>query len=97
MKISKRYNKFTMKDIDKFKGLMYDFGINYKVEIINGTPKSTLVYLAEDFDHLPKFVEENQDCVFDNKSNKVQAYNGFFTYFAFNTESGQFENVGIFE
>lgn len=88
-----------MKDIDKFKNLMKEFGINYKIEVVNGQPAQTLIYLTEDFNHLMNYEDDNnnQNIVYNSSENKVTSYTGFYTYFAFDKESGKFDIVGIFE
>ena len=35
--------------------------------------------------------------LYADSSAKVQGYSGFFTYFAFDTKTGVFEQVGIYE
>lgn len=95
-----------MTDYEKYIALLNAFEIPYVEEITNGTPKSTIVYLAENFNQI--YFRENpvihnmHNHIYDDedveiKNQKVSAYSGFYCYFSFETETGKFEQVGIFE
>lgn len=90
-----------MTDIEKFKALLDDFGIYYKVEITKGTPKMTLIYLTEDFRSMNLYVsnfqpKKEQELPENESDRKVVSYPGFYCWWSF-YEDGRFDQVGIFE
>lgn len=70
-----------MTDLDKYKALLDSVGVSYKEEITEGTPSSTLITVQEDY----------------SDNGKVLGYSGFYCYWAFITDTGDFQFIGIYE
>lgn len=87
-----------MTDFEKFIELLNSFGIYYQTEETNGTPKMVLVYLTENFYNLPEFWNKEHPKLAENEDDrKVVSYSGFYCWWSFYSETGKFDQVGIFE
>lgn len=85
-----------MKDIDKLKTLLKEFGVYSRVASSGGTANKSLLVIAEDFSDLRFNWDDDEENSKDQKP-IVKSYSGFYCYFVFDKESGKFESIGIFE
>ena len=84
-----------MKDIDKLKGLLKDFGVLWDEEEIGDEIKLNIFSGKDAFYHLSTKNKDKRKYYEENQTN-VSGYTGFFTRFVF-SKDGTFKEMGAWE